>query len=438
MITVITPTGDRRECLDLLVGYLARQTFKGPIQWVIVDDGKIPYCPDLSRLPENVQVDYSTRNEPGVSGGSLNRNVITALRKVRFDHVVFMEDDDWYAPTYLAVMLDMLSVHDLVGEGTPIYYNVRTRRYRRMPNREHASLAQTGFRKEIKNTIDSCCRIASPYIDKRIWGVEKTKSGKALRKKVFFNHNLCVSIKSMPGRTGITLQHTERQNRGACDKKLGYLRTYLGPDAGIYAKYYRPEVPEMDFNRFDKPFLILGKGPTFHKNVKDYTVIGLNHVVREVPVDVAHIIDLEVVEALGQKLLSARYVVIPANPHINNKVNAKSLQERIDQIPVLKFLLDAGRLYSYYASTGAKFAPDKAEIVQVRNFSSEAAFNLLVRDGIKVVTFAGVGTGKEYAPEFQDLTPLTNGRENFDSQIPAILKTAQKNGVTVHGLPKLP
>lgn len=438
MITVITPTGDRQECLTLLSKYISRQTFKGPVQWILIDDGKTPFCPDLNILPKNIQVDYSTRYEPGVSGGSLNRNVIHALRKVKFDNVVFMEDDDWYAPTYLSVMLDMLSSHDIVGEGTPIYYNVKTRKYRRMPNREHASLAQTGFRREIIDTIDSCCRIPTPYIDRKIWSVNKTKSGRPLKKKVFFNHDLCVSIKSMPGRTGITLQHTEKQNLGTCDKNLKALQRYLGSDSSIYAPYYTPDV----FSKIvsgPKPFLILGKGPSFSRiqNLEDYTTIGLNHVVERVPVDFAHIIDIDVVRDLGDKLLDAKFVIIPQNPHVNNRATDRTLSSFFRDYPVLKTLGEQERLLSYYASTW-RASPRNANVVPVRYFSSEAAFNILAMSGIKVVHFAGVDGGTSYAPEFSHLTPLTNGRNDFNAQFQQIRNYADKYKVTLVGLPDVP
>jgi len=52
-----------------------------------------------------------------------------------------------------------------------------------------------------------------------------------------------------------------------------------------------------DLNR--KPWLMLGKGPTFSQvgqvDLAQYYVCSLNHVIREVPADLAHIIDLDVV-----------------------------------------------------------------------------------------------------------------------------------------------
>ena len=47
-----------------------------------------------------------------------------------------------------------------------------------------------------------------------------------------------------------------------------------------------------------KPWLVLGKGQTFSRRgefpLEDYLLMGLNNVVNEQSVDVAHIIDIEV------------------------------------------------------------------------------------------------------------------------------------------------
>ncbi len=54
-----------------------------------------------------------------------------------------------------------------------------------------------------------------------------------------------------------------------------------------------------------KPWLVLGKGPTFARRdefpLGDYNLLGLNNVVAEQRVDVAHIIDIDVVERCARR-----------------------------------------------------------------------------------------------------------------------------------------
>ena len=55
-----------------------------------------------------------------------------------------------------------------------------------------------------------------------------------------------------------------------------------------------------------RPWLILGKGPSFAKrdqfDLKNFQLLSLNHAVREQPVAVAHMIDYDVVEACGESI----------------------------------------------------------------------------------------------------------------------------------------
>ncbi|MDQ3897656.1 MAG: hypothetical protein M3326_10535, partial [Actinomycetota bacterium] len=57
----------------------------------------------------------------------------------------------------------------------------------------------------------------------------------------------------------------------------------------------------------DRPWLVLGKGPTFSRrhefDLGAHNLMALNHVVTEQQVDVAHVIDVDVVEACGDALL---------------------------------------------------------------------------------------------------------------------------------------
>ncbi|MFN2526108.1 MAG: hypothetical protein ABR505_07575, partial [Actinomycetota bacterium] len=73
----------------------------------------------------------------------------------------------------------------------------------------------------------------------------------------------------------------------------------------------------------DKSWLVLGKGPTFSRRsefaLEDYNLLGLNHVVREIQLDVAHAIDVDVVASCADKLAqNCRWLLMPRRPHTNN------------------------------------------------------------------------------------------------------------------------
>lgn len=186
----------------------------------------------------------------------------------------------------------------------------------------------------------------------------------------------------------------------------------------------------------ERPWLILGKGPSFAKrdayDMGAYRLFSLNHVVRELPVQVAHIIDYDVVDACGDALVdNAEVLVMPWFPHVGNTPGAKSLEALAEENPTLKRLNEQGRLLWYNLST-AKEAHGDSPVVKVRYFSADAALNLLATAGAKTVRSLGVDGGQTYSQDFNDLkdkTLLANGRSTFNKQFEAIAAIISATGV---------
>ncbi|MGK2915727.1 MAG: glycosyltransferase [Porticoccaceae bacterium] len=191
---------------------------------------------------------------------------------------------------------------------------------------------------------------------------------------------------------------------------------------------------QLDFNR--KPWLVLGKGPTFGKvgqvDLDQYFVCTLNHVIREVPADLAHIIDLDVVQDCADAIYrNAKTLVLPFYPHVNCRPTTKSIKEFLGEIPVLRKLASEGRLVWYNLATSKKKEGD-SPTVAVKFFSAEAALNLLASIGVKVVRSLGVDGGTNYSNDFADLsekTRLANGHESFDKQFAGIARTIRTTGI---------
>ncbi|MFT3755792.1 MAG: hypothetical protein QM769_07555 [Pseudoxanthomonas sp.] len=183
-------------------------------------------------------------------------------------------------------------------------------------------------------------------------------------------------------------------------------------------------------------WLMLGKGPTYRKlrniDASAFRLVSLNHVVRQQPVEIAHIIDLDVVHDCAEAIdANAGVLWMPAHPHVDHRPSPKPLWEWATEIPVLRKLAAEGRLAWYNASTWKE--PEHASpVVEVRYFSSEAALNALAVAGAKVVRSLGVDGGTMYSDDFRDLkdkTLLANGWESFDKQFGVIAKTLRKTGI---------
>jgi hypothetical protein len=184
------------------------------------------------------------------------------------------------------------------------------------------------------------------------------------------------------------------------------------------------------------PWLMLGKGPSYAKlasaNIDGYRLLALNHVVRERPVDIAHAIDLDVVQDCAQALLANAGVLwMPAHPHVDCKPSQRPLWSWCDEVPVLRTLAAQGRLAWYNASTWPTPHPGSPR-VDVRYFSAEAALHALALCGARVVRSLGVDGGNRYAHTFDDLrgsTLLANGHASFDRQFAGFSRIIRSTGV---------
>ncbi len=200
-------------------------------------------------------------------------------------------------------------------------------------------------------------------------------------------------------------------------------------------------------SRPDEPWLILGKGPSFdllgQYDVSGYRTLSLNHAVRGRAVDVAHIIDVDVIEPCAEAIrANAGVLVMPWHPHAKNTAGDDTLAQWVPRIPVLAELDAAGRLLTYDLSTHTRAdgpPPSRLHastpsrlVVQAVYFSAEAALSLLALAGARRVRSLGVDGGKSYGQAFNDLegsTLLANKWASFDLQFGGFAATISSTGV---------
>lgn len=185
-----------------------------------------------------------------------------------------------------------------------------------------------------------------------------------------------------------------------------------------------------------KPWLIAGKGPSFKKiyDLKsDFNIFGLNHVACLIKCDIIHFIDIDVLTL--DIIKNSKNILCPYHLHENNKVIWKTLLYHIDNESV--FSIANKKLYWYNCSTWKKghYLPDKVnkkDVVKVRFFSAEAAFQILGMLGEKRVYSLGIDGGNSYAQDFRKigLIPFRNTRKTFDDQNKMIEATLQQFNMT--------
>lgn len=181
----------------------------------------------------------------------------------------------------------------------------------------------------------------------------------------------------------------------------------------------------------DRPWLILGKGPSFglrgRVDRSAYSTISLNHVVAEQPVFISHIIDMDVVDDCRHVLAeNAEWLLMPFHPHVHWRASGLSLKDFVPTVPVLEDFDRRGRLLWYNLHTG----PSKGGHPVARGtFSASVLVDLLGRLGVKEVRSLGVDGGNQYSVQFShlvDKTLMVNGHRSFDVQFLEIESTMER------------
>ena len=207
MIYLLTPTGGRPAALTLLARYVAEQTYKRKLCWLVVDDCD-PVTP-IPKMPVHIKV-VSIRPEHRWQGTSTQAaNMLAGLAVVPDDaKALVLEDDDLYLPQHVENIVGKLESYELVGEATARYYNIQTARHQTMAKGHFPAMASIGVRGSGLKALRGVCGAYTTLLDVQLW---RCFTGP---KKLLASHNV-VGIKGMPGRAGIGIGH--RKSYGILD-----------------------------------------------------------------------------------------------------------------------------------------------------------------------------------------------------------------------------
>jgi hypothetical protein len=188
-----------------------------------------------------------------------------------------------------------------------------------------------------------------------------------------------------------------------------------------------------------RPWLLLGKGPSFARRAEfdltDFVTVSLNHVVLEQRVDVAHILDWDVVEACADALADqCRFLLLPQHPNIGFRPALSTAEELMELLPPVRDLAQQGRVV-LYSRAGVDTGPPP--LLDVQHFSAEAALDAIGHLGGKVVRTLGIDGGTAYAKDFDAVaaaTRLANGQPSFSRQTARLKAIARRHQMEVRPL----
>lgn len=234
LVTLITPTGGRPDAWILCQKYIAAQTYKGPIQWIIVND-----CPDMP-LPQSGDIEKAKYIKQEIyiadklwrEGINTQRtNMDQALKYVKGDFVFTIEDDDCYMPNYIETMLFFLQRFDVVGQANSRYYNIKDRAWKEWRNYTHTSLCETALRRDKLDLLDRAINSGQLFFDVILWQIIINERHSHL----LFDHiGLICGMKGLPGKRGIGGGHFPDKTFTR-DPFFEKLKAWVGPE---YAKCY--------------------------------------------------------------------------------------------------------------------------------------------------------------------------------------------------------
>ena len=236
MIALITPTGGRQDQILLCAEFMRRQTYTGPVLWLIVDDCR-PRTTDFIR--DNFRDKWVIQKihpkpiwQPGQN--TQGRNIAAAIDVLKvhneIEAIFIIEDDDYYKPNYLDEMMARFPGYDLIGETHTVYYNLKCKRWIENQNREWSSLFQTAFRPSVIPKLEQL--YGNKFIDYDLFRIVNPE-----KINLFHAGRLSIGMKGQPGRAGIGAGHGMTA-RMIPDYSGDQLRELIGIDYELYSEYF--------------------------------------------------------------------------------------------------------------------------------------------------------------------------------------------------------
>lgn len=165
---------------------------------------------------------------------SICLNWLEAIPRIKGDRIFAFEDDDYYHATFIESLLPLLETNRLAGVKGDLYYKLAVRKYQRMGNTHHASLAASAFTPDMIPFVERCKLHKSVYIDCYLWseGTQDDSRWTLIPNRANDGKPLHVGLKQMPGASGLGLGHLDT---GASDPTLAMLSSWIGlQDVRIY------------------------------------------------------------------------------------------------------------------------------------------------------------------------------------------------------------
>lgn len=217
-IAVLIPDrGDRPKFLRNCIRMIKNQTMQ-PQLIQIIDDH-----------PQNDKCDITWRYRTGYD----------KLRNKGFDCILFMENDDYYAPNYIQTMVEKWQHHgkpDLLGTDSTIYYHIKLFKHFTMNHPRRSSAMNTLIKADLSFPW---CVDHEPYTDLHLW-TELRRRQNILSGVIFKpDQIMSIGIKHGEGLTGGRNHHDHLHRFVNDDTSKEFIKKHMDEESfKFYSTYY--------------------------------------------------------------------------------------------------------------------------------------------------------------------------------------------------------
>lgn len=162
------------------------------------------------------------------------------------DVIFFLEDDDYYSPTYIETMLcewQLAGKPELFGLTSTVYYHIGIRKHFIMNHTKRSSAMCTMIKPDLNF---NWCADNEPYTDTHLWmSARHTETGKEFTRAQFTPTSpICLGIKNFHAALTGGNMHNNRLDRydtyGKSDLNLEYLASVVDPvSLEFYKNFYK-------------------------------------------------------------------------------------------------------------------------------------------------------------------------------------------------------
>lgn len=187
-----------------------------------------------------------------------------------------------------------------------------------------------------------------------------------------------------------------------------------------------------DLQGEEKPWLLLGKGPTFalrdQYDLTGFFTVAINHAISEMQADICSAVNDSIFADCGEAIYgNSRYLLTPRYPHSLSGSGERLLEAYYADFPFLEKMASEGRLVWYNVSSDP-IIPG-SPVVRNGPFSSCILFNLLGMMGVHTIRSLGIDGGAAYSSAFAAIagrTKLANGMPSYDVQFKDLIRAVHR------------